>query len=217
LLTELAYLSGNYYSLTTYTYDSNNNLLTKLYQNWDTNSWINFSLDTYTYDSSNNLLTELQQVWKGGWVNSIQHLMTYDENRNGISTECLAWVENRWQPSWNDALQLHYNNMQSIWSRQGCDKMTASYKKVSGTTAIVNSPITSELEAISIYPNPTTRELRIENGNTEIQQISVFDSAGIHLFNTQQTTIDVSHLPAGIYFVQITTEKGIVTKRVVKK
>jgi hypothetical protein len=58
--------------------------------------------------------------------------------------------------------------------------------------------------------------LRIENGDTKIQQISFFDSAGIHLFDTQQTTIDISHLPAGIYFVQITTEKGIVTKRVVK-
>jgi len=29
-------------------------------------------------------------------------------------------------------------------------------------------------------------------------------------------SIDISHLPAGTYFVQITTEKGVVTKKVVK-
>jgi hypothetical protein len=50
----------------------------------------------------------------------------------------------------------------------------------------------------------------------KIQQVSFFDISGVHLFDTQQTTFDISHLPAGIYFVQIKTEKGIVMKKIVK-
>jgi hypothetical protein len=40
--------------------------------------------------------------------------------------------------------------------------------------------------------------------------------SGIQLFKTQNTVFDISHLTAGIYFVQIKTNKGIVTKKIVK-
>jgi len=72
--------------------------------------------------------------------------------------------------------------------------MTASYTKVSDNTTGIASPATPELSAISIYPNPTAGELRIENGE-----------------------LNLSHLPAGMYFVKITTDKGVVTKKIVKK
>ena len=105
--------------------------------------------------------------------------------------------------------------------------MTASYIKVPGSgTAISEPPATSELNAISISPNPTTGKLRIDNYDLRIydlriydlriKDIQIFDISGVQLFSTQQTTLDVSHLPAGIYFVQIKTEKGIVTKKIVK-
>jgi hypothetical protein len=32
----------------------------------------------------------------------------------------------------------------------------------------------------------------------------------------QITTIDISHLPTGVYFVEIKTETGVVTKKVIK-
>jgi len=32
-----------------------------------------------------------------------------------------------------------------------------------------------------------------------------------------QITFDVSNLPAGVYFIRITTENGIVTREIVKK
>ncbi|GHT71000.1 hypothetical protein AGMMS50239_39920 [Bacteroidia bacterium] len=94
--------------------------------------------------------------------------------------------------------------------------MTASYINVADLTAIATPPATQGLNTVSIYPNPTKGELRIENGELRIQQVSFFDITGIHLFSTQQTTLDVSHLPAGIYFVQIKTEKGMVAKKIVK-
>jgi len=91
-------------------------------------------------------------------------------------------------------------------------------------------------EKINIYPNPTTGELKIENGNgkdarscvSTIKNIEVFDIYGrklnlstcplVHSFTRSlTTTIDISHLQSGIYFVKITTETGVVVKKVVKE
>jgi hypothetical protein len=88
--------------------------------------------------------------------------------------------------------------------------------KITGNTAIAEPSATPGLNDVFIYPNPTTGELRIENGALKIQQISIFNLLGRNVLNTQQTALDISHLPAGIYFVQIKTERGVITKKIVK-
>ena len=211
--------------LSTYTYDSNNNMLTELQQNWSNNSWVDGGLSTYTYDSNNNMLTELQQIWSNNsWVNYKQYLRSYDENGNGISVESFNWIDESWQPSRVGgstmvSLWLYYNNMQSLFEMWGCDKITASYKKVPDFTSIAKPPTTPESNTISIYPNPTTGKLKIDNGQLKIKNVELFDIYGKKILNFQFSifnSLDVSHLPAGIYFVQVTSDKGIVTKKIVK-
>jgi len=73
---------------------------------------------------------------------------------------------------------------------------------------------------LKIYPNPTTGELKIENGELKIESVEISDTYGKNIFNFQFSTfnsIDISHLPAGIYFVKIRTEAGEVVKKVVKE
>jgi len=75
---------------------------------------------------------------------------------------------------------------------------------------------------IVIYPNPTTGELRITNYELEITGVNVFDVYGKNVLShtanlTPQTTINISHLSAGLYFVQVTTEAGTITKKVIKE
>jgi len=217
----LTKLIGNS-SLFVYSYDSNNNMLTELQQNWQNNSWVNISQTSYTYDSNNNKLTELRQNWGNNtWVNSIQYLMTYDENMNGISAERWTWVDEKWQPLGNSSepIYLFYNNMQSALWRMVCEKLTSSFIKVSDLTAIKEPQATPELNAISIYPNPTMGKLRITNSKLRIKDIQIFNVTGNKFPLSVEKAgdeIDISHLPAGTYFVQVTTEKGIVTKKVVK-
>ena len=80
---------------------------------------------------------------------------------------------------------------------------------------------TPELNAISIYPNPTSGELRIRNYELGIKDIRIFNMIGNKLSIPDEQVavgeINISHLPAGIYFLQVTTEKGVVTKKVVKR
>ena len=91
-------------------------------------------------------------------------------------------------------------------------------------------------EAITVYPNPTTGFLNliqesINNEKLTINNIEIFDIYGkkpisdIRLSDMQYLTseigkseikISIAHLPAGIYFVKITTEVGSVIQKVVK-
>jgi hypothetical protein len=77
---------------------------------------------------------------------------------------------------------------------------------------------------ISVAPNPTTSELRIENSALKIKEIGLYNSIGENIFSQrqeansqQQITINVSFLTPGIYFITISDEAGNkVTKKVVK-
>ena len=75
---------------------------------------------------------------------------------------------------------------------------------------------------ITLIPNPTSGELRIENGELRIEKVEVFDVYGrIHSSlvtrHASLITINISHLPAGLYFVKIYTEAGMVVRKVVKQ
>ena len=76
------------------------------------------------------------------------------------------------------------------------------------------------LENIKLVPNPTTGELRIENGELRIMSVEVFDVYGrnchVSRVTSSENDINISHLPAGVYFVKISTEAGEVTKKIVK-
>jgi len=65
--------------------------------------------------------------------------------------------------------------------------------------------------------------LRIENGELRIENIEIFDVYGRKLYlstrplvHSSTVNIDISHLQNGVYFVKITTEKGIVVEKIIK-
>jgi len=87
----------------------------------------------------------------------------------------------------------------------------------------------NELAAITVLPNPTTGELRIENGELRINNVEIFDIYGrkqngnsppfMEGWQPQAdgVVINISHLQSGFYFVEITTEAGVVVRKVVKQ
>jgi len=90
------------------------------------------------------------------------------------------------------------------------------YITVTPKTAISEKDKTS---AITIYPNPTTGELKIENGELKIENVEIFDIFGC--------VVEIAHpplrgglgglLPPGIYFVRITTDIDVIVKKIIKK
>jgi len=105
-------------------------------------------------------------------------------------------------------------------------------------TGIVNVATDSN---ITLYPNPTSGKLTItcyrhcgldpqspENdeiagqARNDIQNVDVFDLLGRKVLSQKveggkQKELDISHLPAGMYFARIQTEQGTVTQKVVKR
>ena len=100
-------------------------------------------------------------------------------------------------------------------------------------------------ESLVLYPNPTNGKLTVSGSKSQVSSIEIYDVYG-KLLGTYQTmddgvktgyvqmgyvetvhctvstnagtnTLDVTRLPAGLYFARIRTDNGVVTKRFVKR
>ncbi len=71
---------------------------------------------------------------------------------------------------------------------------------------------------ILIYPNPCSEKLFVKNiANAEIKKYSLLSIEGreINLKKISKEEFDVSDLPAGLYFLQLQTKEGVLTKKIV--
>ena len=83
--------------------------------------------------------------------------------------------------------------------------------------------LNNEKQTISIWPNPATDQVRIQNnGNTIFSKAQVFDLSGRMVSEKRLdpsgiNTISVSSLPRGIYIVKVITGQGMAVKKIVKE
>ncbi|MES2762815.1 MAG: serine hydrolase [Bacteroidota bacterium] len=85
----------------------------------------------------------------------------------------------------------------------------------------VTSITENENRLHAVYPNPVTTLLNIDNPNSNIHKISVYDVYGKLIYhsvkNEQVITIDISGYPKGIYMIEIeNNNKEVARKKVVK-
>ncbi|MFH1005564.1 MAG: T9SS type A sorting domain-containing protein [Bacteroidota bacterium] len=75
------------------------------------------------------------------------------------------------------------------------------------------------LNTISVYPNPATDNIIIESPQkAEIEIVNLQGQLIKYLVaNNNKTTIDISELPGGMYFIKAKTEKGIAIEKFVKE
>jgi hypothetical protein len=70
---------------------------------------------------------------------------------------------------------------------------------------------------ISLYPNPVNDILKITISNgLEIKSIEVLNILGKRIVKTTSTEIRFTNLKDGIYLLRINTNKGVITKKVIK-
>lgn len=81
---------------------------------------------------------------------------------------------------------------------------------------IISSTIESSTPEISLYPNPTNNQIRLNNNSSIDFKIEIFSLDGIKRIELQnQNTLDVSNLANGIYFLRFTDQED--NKITVKK
>jgi len=104
---------------------------------------------------------------------------------------------------------------------------TKSLSIVIGEVGIASTTLNNQIE---VYPNPTTGQLTIDNGQLTIEMVEVYDVYGRKVGGefpsnvlegwqpqADGVVVDLTVFPKGVYFIKITTEAGIVTKKVIKQ
>lgn len=81
------------------------------------------------------------------------------------------------------------------------------------------SNILAEDNPISLYPNPTNKEVNISSENI-INSIEVFNSLGQKVYQTnvkaKEKVLDINSLSKGVYIIGVNTEKGYTKKKLIK-
>ena len=80
-----------------------------------------------------------------------------------------------------------------------------------------------DVNLISIYPNPSNGMIRISNDQQlKINTVTIVNLLGEQLLsreinlNSTYLEFNLNHLPDGTYFINLTTEKGSITKKLIK-
>jgi hypothetical protein len=86
---------------------------------------------------------------------------------------------------------------------------------LSGCEALSLSEV--EQNSVSVYPNPTTNRINIKIQGT-IDSIEVYDVMGMRVAQNKNTNgIDLNNLKSGVYFLNITDNGKLTTKKVIKQ
>lgn len=74
------------------------------------------------------------------------------------------------------------------------------------------------LQNFNIYPNPTSDILNINlENNLVLEQVTVYNNLGQVVKKATENVINVSQFSKGLYFVEVTTNQGKATKKVIVK
>lgn len=95
--------------------------------------------------------------------------------------------------------------------------------RASATSTLLSSSQFENIsnKSFSVYPNPVNDNFTIENtNNIVINSLTLIDINGRTvktLNNTSLENISISELNSGIYFLNIATENGVATKKIIKE
>lgn len=123
-----------------------------------------------------------------------------------------------WNPGGNAATQVApltstQNFTVLATDVNGCNNSTVFTQSVSVCTDINEN---FNQNSITIYPNPAKSVLTIQSDEF-IEKIQVYNLLGKVVLTDSSTIISVEELNAGVYFLDIYSKKGKVTKRFVKE
>jgi len=102
------------------------------------------------------------------------------------------------------------------------------FDEATATVGSVGIVETGRAPSLQVYPNPTSGELRVESGEWRVESVEIFDVMGCTVMVASvetwraaslqsHITLDLSSLPSGVYFLRITTDGGVVMRKVVKR
>lgn len=106
----------------------------------------------------------------------------------------------------------------TLQNASGCDSIITLQLTINGRLDIVEPTVQSQ---IRVYPNPTTSRVTVE-ATDAMSHVELYDNHGRRLEsynarNYNDITIDVSHYPAGAYYLRVHTADNITIQKLIKK
>lgn len=78
-----------------------------------------------------------------------------------------------------------------------------------------------EIFTIQVYPNPTQSILNLQTNGNKMREIQLYSISGKYLFakeiDAENYTLPTSFLESGLYMLRIKTDKGMLTKKIIKE
>jgi len=72
------------------------------------------------------------------------------------------------------------------------------------------------LSDFNIYPNPTKSQFTIQlNPSNQLKEVSIYNTLGQLVLTSEETVINTFKLASGSYIVEITTNKGKASKKLI--
>lgn len=209
----------------TYTYDANNNQTSALDESWGGGVWVKSMLGTFTYNSNNNLTYELWQIWNGSaWLNASQGFTTYDAINNGTNRLMQKWYGNIWVNDFQRISTVDVNNFErghsnKVWNITGTKLSGGDSTYNYFHTVVGITDLAVKRGSITVFPNPSSDKITIAKPNDGY--LSILNLSGQQLLQQEitepTTTVDVSGLKCGVYFVQIMGERMVWVGKFIKQ
>lgn len=171
--------------------------------------WFSDSLYRYVANqskSSNQKLYFVCGLTEGGnmamWQDSMNSLLQSKGYRNNAELK--------------NVIKANGTHSESFWNAE----FGACYDWLFANTTGLKAVDVLE-EQISIYPNPSVKEVMVQATQANILKISIFNMEGKAMENISNHKIDAKHykisyhgMLSGVYFIQIQTNTGMVVKKV---
>jgi len=107
--------------------------------------------------------------------------------------------------------------------------MTRSNLTSFGPFAVVDQNATTGINKVAdnnmlleLYPNPTSGFATIDLKNADARYLEVYNEIGSKVYSTEVINkntaykIDISHLPAGVYYIKVATTTNSIIKKLIK-
>ena len=85
-----------------------------------------------------------------------------------------------------------------------------------GLCTIGTTALSSEPGRFTVFPNPTTGKVNM-NSTEKIDHIVVLDLLGTTVARTTDETIDLTHLPTGVYLLKATSGENQILRKIIKE
>jgi hypothetical protein len=87
--------------------------------------------------------------------------------------------------------------------------------QTSQTTTLSNTEFEQLTDSIKLFPNPTTGLVNLEFNNQPVESVKLYNIFGQHIKDLSYPVSDICEFENGIYFIEIKTESGKKSKKII--